>query len=312
MTWKDGFQLGKQTFSEWSEDKAPKMAAALAYFTILSVVPMLVIILKIVSIRYGNQAAADQLHDQLATLTDRNVADSLRDLIPKNTSAGKGTLAAALSLIVSIIGASGVFAELQDSLNTIWEVKPKPNRGIMGMIRDRFLSISMVFGIAFLLLVTMVVSSVITAASQWILGHLLGIGGAADHLAMVVTFIIDVLISTGVVTVLFAAMFKVLPDATIKWSDVWLGAGVTAILFQIGKYGLSLYIGLSKPGVAYGIAGSLVVLLVWVYYSGFILFLGAEFTQVYANKFGSKIVPSANAEPLTKEMREQMGVPTKA
>jgi membrane protein len=311
MTWSDTWQLGRQTFSEWSEDKAPKMAAALAYFTILSVVPMLVIIVKVVSIRYGNQAAADHLHDQLASLTDRNVADSLRDLIPKNNGAGQGTIAALLSLVISLIGASGVFAELQDSLNTIWEVKPKPNRGILGMIRDRFLSISMVFGIAFLLLVTMVVSSLITAASQWIMANTLGLNGSTSHLATVVTFIIDVIVSTGVVTVLFAAMFKVLPDATIRWSDVWLGAGVTSILFQIGKYGLSLYIGLSKPGVAYGIAGSLVVLLVWVYYSAWILFLGAEFTQVYANKFGSKIVPSENAEPLTKDMRAQMGVVAK-
>jgi membrane protein len=312
MTWSDTWQLGKQTFSEWSEDKAPKMAAALAYFTILSVVPMLVIIVKVVSIRYGNQAAADHLHDQLASLTDRNVADSLRDLIPKNNGAGQGTIAALLSLVISLIGASGVFAELQDSLNTIWEVRPKPNRGILGMIRDRFLSISMVFGIAFLLLVTMVVSSLITAASQWILANTLGLSGSTNHLAAIVTFIIDIIVSTAVVTVLFAAMFKVLPDATIRWSDVWLGAGVTSILFQIGKYGLSLYIGLSKPGVAYGIAGSLVVLLVWVYYSAWILFLGAEFTQVYANKFGSKIVPSENAEPLTKDMRAQMGVVAKA
>jgi membrane protein len=297
--------LTRQTFSAWSEDKAPKMAAALACFTILSIAPMLVIILKIIGIRYSSADAAGQLHQQLVHLTDPQVADSLSQLVPKPQHAQSGTIAAVLSLLVAVFGASGVFAELQDSLNTVWEVRPKPNRGLMGMIRDRFLSISMVFGIAFLLLVTMVLSSIITAVSQWVITHSIGSHGP---LALGVTFLIDIVISTAVVTVLFATMFKVLPDATIQWGDVWMGAGVTAVLFQIGKYGLSLYIGLAKPGVAYGIAGSLVVLLVWIYYSSWILFLGAEFTRVYANKYGSKIVPAANAEALTNNMREQMGI----
>jgi membrane protein len=305
MSVRDILPVVKQTFAEWSEDKAPKMAAALAYFTILSVAPMLVIILKIVAIRYGNDAAADHLHDQLVQLTDPHVADSLTVLIPKQQHARTGTIAALFSIVVALIGASGVFAELQDSLNIIWEVRPKPDRGIMGTVRDRFLSVTMVLGIAFLLLVSMVVSSVITTVTQWMLAHVVSHSGG--HLAVVATFLVDILISTGVVMVLFAAMFKVLPDADIRWSDVWLGALVTSVLFQLGKYGLSLYIGLSKPGVAYGIAGSLVVLLVWVYYSSWILFMGAEFTQVYANKFGSKIRPSANAEPLTQRMREHLG-----
>jgi membrane protein len=306
MTWQNAWQLGRQTFSSWSADKAPKMAGALACFTILSLAPMLVIILKIASVRYGSTDAVNQLHDQLAQLTDPNVADAMRDLIPKTAKSGTGTIAATLSVLVALFGASGVFAELQDSLNTIWEVRPKPNRGFMGMVKDRFLSISMVFGIAFLLLVSMVVSSIITGASDWIIGHLLGI--SSGKITVLIAFVIDIVLSTAVVTVLFAAMFKVLPDATIKWGDVWLGAGVTAVLFQIGKYGLSLYIGLAKPGVAYGIAGSLVVLLIWIYYSSWILFLGAEFTRVYANQFGSKIVPSPNAEPLTKEMKQQAGI----
>ncbi len=278
-------QLVKQTFAEWSEDKAPKMAAALAYFTVLSVAPMLVIILKVVAIRYGSQHAADQLHDQLLHLTDKNVADSLRDLIPKSEHAGTGTIAALLSVVVALFGASGVFAELQDSLNTIWEVRPKPNRGFMGMVRDRFLSISMVFGIAFMLLVTMVVSSVITAASQWIISATIGAHGP---IATVVTFLIEIVFSTAVVTVLFGSMFKVLPDATIRWGDVRLGAVVTALLFQIGKYGLGLYIGLSKPGVAYGIAGSLVVLLIWVYYSSQILFFARSLPRCMQTNTGRK------------------------
>jgi membrane protein len=306
LSFADIVSLARQTFSEWSEDKAPKMSAALACFTILSLAPLLVVVLKIISIRYGNDEAIHHLHDQLATLTDHQVADSLATLIPKPQHARSGTFAAVLSLVVALLSASGVFGELQDSLNTIWEVRPKPNRGIMGTIRDRFLSMSMVFGIAFLLLVTMVISSVISVITQWMLGHMAG--GPDGHLGIAVSFIADLLISTAAVTVLFAAMYKVLPDATIRWSDVWLGAGVTAVLFQLGKYALSLYMGISKPGVAYGIAGSLAVVLIWIYYSAWILFLGAEFTQVYANRFGSKIVPSKNAEPLTREMREQMGV----
>ena len=302
---RDGWTLATQTFSEWSEDKAPKMAAALACFTILSIAPLFVVILKIVAIRYGNDAAADQLHGQLAQLVGPQAADSMKDLIPKPNHASTGTIAALLSVIVALAGASGVFAELQDSLNTIWEVRPKPNRGIVGMVQDRFLSISMVFGIAFLFLVTMVISSLVTGISQWTIGHTVGSDG---HLAKIIAVLIDIGFSTAVITVLFAAMFKVLPDATIKWGDVWLGAIVTSVMFQIGKYGLSLYITLAKPGVAYGIAGSLVVLLVWIYYSSWILFLGAEFTQVYANKYGSKIVPASNAEPLTEQMKQQMGI----
>lgn len=195
---------------------------------------------------------------------------------------------------------------MQDSLNTIWEVKPKPGRGVWGIVSDRFLSMTMVLGGAFLLLVSMFVSTLITGTSAALISHTIGADGT---ISKIVGFLIDLVISTGVVTVLFAGIYKVLPDVKISWKDVWLGGFVTAILFQIGKYLLSIYLAKASPGSAYGAAGSLVAVLLWVCYSSYILYFGAEFTKVYACHFGTRIVPSENAEPLTEKMRRQAGIP---
>jgi membrane protein len=298
--------LLKRTFNEWFEDKVPKMSAALAYYVAVSLAPLLVIIVKVVGVVFGPKAAAGQLHGQIASLAGPQVAEATQEAIVKAGHPGSGTLATILSIIVAMFAASGVFGELQDSLNTIWEVRPKPDRGIMGTIGDRFFSMTMVLGCAFLLLVSMAASTVLTRISDGLLGMLFGTDGRT---AMIIGYAIDFWFSFAVITVVFAAIYKVLPDAQIGWRDVWLGAIVTAILFQIGKYGLSLYLAKAAPGSAYGAAGSFVALLLWVCYSAYILFLGAEFTQVYANEYGTRIVPSANAEPLTEEMRRQAGIP---
>src|SRR5690606_5334067 len=188
------------------------------------------------------------------------------------------------------LGASGAFAQLQDSLNTIWEVKPKEGRGIKGMLRDRFLSFSMVLVIGFLLLVSLAISAVLSGIGKF-LADLLPMPGAVMQA-------LNFGISFAVTSLLFALIFKVLPDAEIRWRDVWVGAAVTALLFSVGRFLIGLYLGRSSVGSPYGAAGSLVVLLLWVYYSSQILFLGAEFTQVYTNRFGRKIRPKPNAEPL--------------
>jgi hypothetical protein len=200
-----------------------------------------------------------------------------------------------------VLGAAGFFGQLQDALNTVWEVTPKPGGGILDMIKGRFLSFTMVLGIGFLLLVSLLISTVLANLTN-VVGNMLP---GADLLAQIINFVVSFL----VVTLLFAMIYKVLPDAVIAWSDVWVGAAITALLFNIGKFLLGLYLGSSSIASTYGAAGSLVVLLVWVYYSAQILLFGAEFTQVYAQRFGSRIVPADNAVAVTEAQRAQEGAP---
>ncbi len=298
--------LLKQTFSEWSEDKAPKMAASLAFYTATSIAPMVIAAVGILTLVVHKHADPAKIHDTLQQQTgSKDIADTLQTAINKAAEGHSGLIATILGIVIATVSASAVFAELQDSLNTVWEVRPKPGRGIVGMLQDRFLSVSMVLGIAFLLLVSTVLTTVVGGLSGKFFGGVFGSAVAAKSVLPLVT----VALSTAVVTVLFAALFKVLPDVKVAWRDVWLGAFLTAVLFQVGKWGLSEYVLYAAPGSAFGAFGSIVVMLVWVYYSAYILFFGAEFTQVYANQYGSHVVPASNAEPLTEEMRAHAGVP---
>jgi membrane protein len=204
-----------------------------------------------------------------------------------------------VGVVLLLVGASGVFAELQDSLNTIWEVAPKPGRGLLGTIEDRFLSLALVLGTGFLLLVTLILSTALAALTR--------ITGLAE--VGIIGHAINFLVSFVVVTLLFAMIYCILPDVKIGWRDVWIGAAVTSLLFSVGKLLIGLYLGHASVGSAYGAAGSLVVFVVWVYYSAQTLLLGAEFTKVYANRFGSHIRPAANAVPVTEEARAQQGLP---
>ena len=297
----------KQTAGEWSEDKASKMAASLAYYTATSIAPLAVAIVGIGTLVLRNKFDPGALKDKLSDLTTPAVGSTLAEIINKPNAGHAGLIATILGITIALFSASGVFGELQDSLNTIWEVKPKPNRGVKGIIHDRFLTLSMVLGVAFLLLVSTVLTTVVGATSNAVVGRFTG-GAISSTVASTILEIIIFAMNTAVITVLFAAMFKLLPDVIIKWRDVWLGAFLTALLFQIGKLGMSKYFEYASPGSAFGAAGTIVVLLVWVYYSAQILFFGAEFTQVYANQYGSHVVPAENAEPLTEEMRQQAGI----
>ena len=307
--------LVKQAGAEWSEDKASKMAASLAYYTVSSLAPLLVVVLGVVTLFAHNKLSPDQIKTRLGQLLDPKVADSLTDVIKSASAAKSGLVATIVGIVIALFSAGFLFGELQDSLNTIWEVKPKPNRGVMGFVKDRFLSMSMVLGVAFLLLVSTVLQSVVSGLSSSTVARVFGskatdvVGGAVvlSTMSQIALFFVN----TVVITVLFAGMFKILPDVVIRWRDVLLGAFVTALLFQVGKFGLAWYMGRFSPGSAFGAVGSIVVLLVWVYYSAQILYFGAEFTQVYANQYGSHIVPANNAEPLTEEMRQQAGMPHK-
>jgi membrane protein len=284
------WRLLMQTFSDWSNDKAPELGAALAFYTALSIAPLLVIVLGVAAMVFGQQAASGKIINQMRQMVGEQGAKAIADMIQNANQPKEGTIATVLSVVTLVFGASGVFGELQSSLNTIWRVQPKPGRGLWGVIHDRFLSFAMVVGVAFLLLVSLIISTVLTA-----LGTLLNQLPEALHW---IAQGLNVGVSFLVITLLFAMIFRVLPDVKISWWDVWLGAIVTAALFTIGKTAIGLYLGHSAMASSYGVAGSFVVFLVWVYYSAQILYFGAELTKVYANQFGSKIVPAENAMPI--------------
>jgi len=296
------WKLFKETFKEWNEDKAPRLAAALSYYTIFSLAPLLVLVIAITSFIIGtNVDIRNEILQHLQGLVGPQGADIVSTLIERNSQPDSGILATIIGIATLLLGASGVFGQLQDALNTIWEVKPTEGRGILGMLKDRFLSFTMVLGTSFLLLVSLVISPALAFVNQFFTDWLGGLGVLAQT--------INIIVSIGVVTVIFAMIFKFLPDVKIQWADVWIGSLFTAVLFTIGRTLLSIYLGNSATTSAYGAAGSLVVLLLWVYYSSQILFFGAEFTQVYARIYGSRIVPTPNARALTETERAHQGIP---
>jgi len=272
------FEVAKQTFQEFGEDKAPRLGAALAYYTVFSIGPLLLIAVAMAGIFLGPEAARGQISGELGKVFGPRMAEALEQMIQAAAKPKSGTLATIIGVVTLLFGASGVFGQLKDALNTIWNVETTKASGVKGFVRKRFLSMAMVLAIGFLLLISLAFDAVISAMGPW-LGRLVG-GEAIVHL-------IQLAISFGISTVLFAAIFRLLPDLKIAWRDVWLGAVLTSVLFVVGKWALGLYLGKAAVGSAYGAAGSLVILLIWVYWSAQILFLGAEFTQVYARMYGS-------------------------
>ena len=279
--------LIKSTATEWSEDQAPMLGAALAFYSVLSIAPLLLIAVAVASVVYGEQAASGELADKLKKFVGDQGADAMQTMLQNAHKPGAGPIAAIVGFATLLFAASGVFGQLQTSMNTIWEVELRPGRGILGMVKDRFLSFAMVLGTGFLLLTSLILSTVVSVALNIV-------QNMAPGLKPLLAFS-DTAVSAVVVILLFALIFKVLPDAKIAWRDVWVGAALTTVLFLIGKALIGLYLGRSSYGSAYGAAGSLVILLVWIYYSAQILFFGAEFTQVYANRYGSQIRPKSNA-----------------
>jgi membrane protein len=278
--------LVKETYLKWSDDKVPRLGAALAYYTVFSIVPLLIIVIGIAGLVFGEQAAHTYIMAQVESLVGTQSASALEEMLRTANKPSYGFTATGIALVTLLVGASGVFAQLQDALNSIWKVEPKSGRGIVGLIKDRFLSFLAVLGTGFLLLVSLVVSALISAAGKFFAGWL----PAPEALLHVVNLVV----SFVVITVLFAMMFKFLPDARIDWNDVWIGAALTSLLFTIGKFLISLYLGKADIGSAFGAAGSFVIVLVWVYYSSQLLLFGAEFTAVYADRFGSRILPSTS------------------
>ena len=301
MDLKGYWGLLKEAGREWLEDKASRLGAALAYYTALSIAPLLVIAIFIAGMAFGKEAAQGYLLDQIRELVGVQGGQAIETMLAHANQPRTGSLAAVLGMITLLAGAAGVVSQLQDALNTIWEVAPKPGRGVIGFLKDRFLSLAAVLGLGFLLLVSLVLSTVLTALAAFFVGLMPALAPALEAVNFVV--------SLAVTALLFALIFKLLPDAKMAWGDVWVGAALTALLFTLGKFLLGFYLGRSGITSTYGAAGSLVALLVWVYYSAQIVFFGAEFTKAYANRFGSRIVPSRDAVPLTEEARAEQGMP---
>ena len=286
----DAWPLLKEAGEAWIDDKASRLAAALAFYALLSMAPLLVVAVSVSGMVFGDEAARGQIAAQIQGLVGAEAGDAIQSILAHAKQPGQGVLGTVVGALVLLFGASGVFGELQESLNTIWEVRSKPGRGIAGVIKDRVFSFGMVLGVAFVLLISLVVSAGLTA-----LGGLLEQslpGGAA------VWQVLNFVIGLAVVTGLFAAIYKVVPDVTISYRDVLVGSLVTAVLFTVGKALIGLYLGTASVGSPFGAAGSLVVVVVWVYYSASVFFFGAELTQAWAARYGARIEPDRDAVPL--------------
>jgi membrane protein len=281
--------LIKETATQWSADEAARLAASLALYTMLSIAPLLVIVISVAGLIYGEEAARGQINQQLGTIVGPQAGKAIESLVANASTPRSGILSTIIGIVVGLMGASGVFGELQSALNRIWEVKPKPGRGLKGIIQDRFFSFAMVMGVAFLLLVSLVVSAALAGITGYFQGMI-----PLPALWEILNTIIGIVVSG----LLFTLIFKLVPDVKIGWRDVWVGGLVTGVAFSLGRIALGWYVGRGATTSPFGAAGSLVALIVWVYYSAQILFMGAEFAQVYASRFGGRIEPSPNAVPI--------------
>lgn len=275
------WNLLKKTIEEWSQDEAPRRGAALAYYAVFSLAPLLVIVVSIVGLVFSRDAATGRVIEEIQGLIGHDAAMAVQHFIQNTNHPATGIIATIVGILVLLFGASGVFAELEQSMNAIWDVSSKASSGLGTLIKERFLSFLMVLGTGFLLLISLLISAGLSALGQFFAGLLPGWEGLIQGLNVVVSF--------AIITVLFALIFKYVPRVEIAWGDVWIGAAVTALLFTLGKLLIGLYIGHSSFSSTYGAAASLAVILLWVYYSAQILFFGAEFTQVYAKLHGSRL-----------------------
>jgi membrane protein len=288
LTPKNLWRLVKEAASGFDDDKVLKLSGSLAYFTVFSIGPMIIIVIFLADLFFSREAIEGNIYGQIKGLVGPDAAIQVQDMIRNAAISGKSTITAIIGFVTLLIGATGVFAEIQDSINTIWGLKPKPKKGWLKMLVNRLLSFSVVVSLGFLMMVSLVINALMEALS----GRLQAM---FPDLAVIIIYIINLVITFGVISLLFAIIFRVLPDAIIRWKDVMIGAMATAVLFMLGKFAITFYIGSSNVGSTYGAAGSLVVLLLWVYYSSVILYFGAEFTKAYAAEYGARIRPNEYA-----------------
>jgi len=286
LNFKKIWEFIKEVFGKWIDDKAPKLGAALSFYTIFSLAPLLIIVISVAGFIFGPDAARGELVGQIEGLIGREGGEIIQTALKNTNDTESGIIAIVISFVTLVIGSTVVFVELQESLDMIWRVKPTPGRNIFkGLLLDRVQSFTLVVATGFLLLVSLIISAGLSALSNFVNEKFISI-------PIYILDIINVCISLGVIFLLFAMIYKVLPDVEIKWKDVWVGALVTAVLFVLGKYLIGLYIGSSSLSSTYGAAGSLVIFLLWIYYSAQILFLGVEFTYIYTIRYGSGIQPA--------------------
>lgn len=299
FSFKGIIEVFKNAFTGFGDDKVTKLSGSLAYYTVFSMGPLLIVIISLCGLFLGREAVEGKIYGQLAGFVGSDTAAQLQQIIKNASLAGKSKLAAIIGGITLLVGATTIFAEIQDSINSIWGLKPKPKRGWLKMVQNRFLSFSVIVSLGFLLLVSLGITSLIDGFSNRLKMHF-------PEVTVVIFYIINVFITLCVTTLIFGVIFKVLPDAKIKWKDVFAGALATSFLFMLGKFGISFYISKSNVGSTYGTAGSLVVLLLWIYYSSLILYFGAELTKAYAVKYGSPIHPN-NYAVTTKTVEVETG-----
>lgn len=296
------FSLIKETFKEWNNDDPFRQSAVIAYYSIFSLPALVIIIVQVAGLVLGKDAAQGQISEQISNTIGQQAAEQVQTMVANTSEMGNSTIAIIIGVATLLFGATGVFYQLQQTLNKVWEVEPKPDAGITKLALDRATSLGVILAIGFLLLIFMVITAALNLLNDWIQRQL------PDFLVYIF-YVVDVLISLGVITLLFALIYKVLPDAKVGWQSVWVGAFVTAILFTIGKFALGIYFNKADPASAFGVAGSIILIMLWVNYSALILIFGAEFTQVYARRSGHRIEPSSHAQRTPefrlKEMRHQ-------
>ncbi|HJT74669.1 MAG TPA: YihY/virulence factor BrkB family protein [Chitinophaga sp.] len=298
---RDYWKILKQTAVDCMGDKVFKLSAALSYYTIFSIAPMLIVIITLCDIFLGKEAIEGSIYGQINSLVGNQAALQIQQMIRNASLSGDFTWATIVGVVTLVIGATSVFGEIQDSINFIWQLKAKPKNGLLKILINRALSFSMVISLGFILMVSLILNGIIELFSKQ-LAHLF------PEVTMVLIYVVNLALTFFIITLLFAIIFKVLPDAKVRWKHVFTGAMATAVLFMVGKFAIGLYLGSSKVGSAYGAAGSIVIILLWVYYSAIILYFGAEFTQVYVQYYGGKIQPNEYAvwvKEVPVEMEEE-------
>ncbi len=285
---KNSWEIVSGTFTGFLNDRGLKLSAALAYYTLFSLAPLLILVISLASIFYGHDAVNGQVVAKITSLVGKGAAEQIQGMIKSVTLSGKSYTALTVGIVILVIGATSTFIEIQDSINIIWGVKVKPKRGWLKLLKDRLLSSSLILGLSFILIASLIVNGFVTALSE-------SLSRILPHLTIILFKGINLAIQFLVITVLFGIIFRFLPDVKIKWKNVRMGALFTACLFMVGQYLINVYINFTHQGSTYGAAGSIIVILVWIYYTAAILYLGAEFTRYYSDHYGIKIEPAEYA-----------------
>lgn len=291
------WNLLKKTYQEFDDDNAIKLSASLSYYTIFSLPPLLIIILSIFSVFFGREAVTGRFFGQINGMVGNEAAMQIQETIKNIELSDSNAFAAAFGGILLLIGASGVFAEIQSSINFIWGLKAKPDKGLVKFIKNRLMSFSMIASVGFLLLVSLMVNTVMDVINARLLVYF-------PDSTIYLFYVVNIVILFATTTMLFSIIFKTLPDGDIAWKDALIGSSFTSFFFMFGKFAIGFYLGSSTVATVYGAAGSVIIILIWVYYSAIILYFGAEFTKVYANAHGSKIIPNTYAVSIKVEVVE--------